>query len=153
MTTEKPPAPWWRVRTSSGTPPIQVPEAIVSAIASTITAAARTGSGRSAAKPSRIRGGSSAVDTAVLRRSREVGADKQPLSVPAVGGKAAVEAKDERGDAVGEPDRHDPERPARHEREPHQRDVVEGVAELARHDREVEPPEVRPAQEREALLA
>src|SRR6266704_1176753 len=74
MTTEKPPAPWWRVRTSSGTPPIQVPEAIVSAIASTITAAARTGSGRSAAKPSRIRGGSSAVDTAVLRRIREINA-------------------------------------------------------------------------------
>src|SRR5436305_1212907 len=130
MTTEKPPAPWWRVRTSSGTPPIQVPEAIVSATASTITAAARTGSGRSAAKLSRMRGGSSAV-----------------------GGKAAVEAEHERGHAVGDPDRHDPERSARDEREPHQGDVVERVAELARHDGEIEPPEVGPPEQREGLLA
>ena len=39
------------------------------------------------------------------------------------------------GQAVGEPHRDDPERPAVLEREPHQRDVVERVAELADRDR------------------
>ncbi len=43
-------------RTSSGTPTIHVPEEIVTATPSTTTAAASAGRGRSAAKPSRIRG-------------------------------------------------------------------------------------------------
>ena len=57
-----------------------------------------------------------------------------------------------RGDAVGEPDGDDAERAARVEREPHQRDVVKRVAELARRDREVEPPEVGTAQKSEGAL-
>ena len=65
-------------------------------------------------------------------RADEVGRDHQPLAVAAVGGDAAVEAEDERGDAVREPDRDHAERAARDEREPHQRDVVQRVAELAR---------------------
>ena len=60
---------------------------------------------------------------------------------------AAVEAEDDRRDAVRQPDRDHAERPARVEREPHQRDVVQRVAELARRYCEVEPAEVGPAQE------
>src|SRR5262245_37942352 len=57
-TSEKLPAPSPSVeRTSSGTPTIHVPDDNVTAIPSTTTDAASTGSGRSAAKPSEILGG------------------------------------------------------------------------------------------------
>ena len=56
-TSEKLPAPSPSVeRTSSGTPTIHVPDESVTASPSTTTDAARTGSGRSAAKPSEILG-------------------------------------------------------------------------------------------------
>ena len=64
-----------------------------------------------------------------------------------------MQPEEERGDAVGEPDGDDAERPARVEREPHQRDVVERVAELARRDGEEEPPEVGSAQQARARAA
>src|SRR5436190_20526497 len=58
-TSEKLPAPRPSVeRTSSGTPTIHVPDDKVTASPSTTTAAASTGNGRSAAKPSEIFGGS-----------------------------------------------------------------------------------------------
>ena len=60
-----------------------------------------------------------------------------------------MQPEDDRRDAVGEPDGDDAERAAGVEREPHQRDVVERVAELARRDREEEAAEVRPAQQRQ----
>ena len=53
-----------------------------------------------------------------------------------------MQPEDERRDAVGEPYGDDPERPAGVEREPHQRDVVQRVTELAGGDREEEPAEV-----------
>jgi len=53
-----------------------------------------------------------------------------------------VEAEDERRDAVGEPHRHHAEGSARLEGEPHQRDVVERVAELADRDGDIEATEV-----------
>jgi hypothetical protein len=53
-----------------------------------------------------------------------------------------VKAEHERRDAVREPDCEHAERAGRHEREPHQRDVVERVAELADDDRRVRAPEV-----------
>jgi hypothetical protein len=57
MTTEKLPAPRPSVsRTSWGTPPIHVPDEMVTATATTTIAAASSGRGRRAAKPSRIRG-------------------------------------------------------------------------------------------------
>ena len=59
-------------------------------------------------------------------------------------------AEEERGDAVGEPHGDDAERAARVEREPHQRDVAERVADLARRDREVERAEVAAPQQRRA---
>ena len=62
----------------------------------------------------------------------------------------AVQAEDERRQAVGEPDGDDAERAAALEREPHQRDVVERVAELADRDGEEQVAEVAPPQEREA---
>jgi len=77
----------------------------------------------------------------------EIGADHQPLSAEAVRSQATVQAEDERRNAVREPHGDDPQRPAGVEREPHQRDVVERIAELARRDREVQPPEVGAAQE------
>ena len=73
--------------------------------------------------------------------------DHQPLAAPAVGGEPAVQAEDDRGDAVREPHGDHPERPADVEREPHQRDVVQRVAELARGDGEVEAAEVGPPQQ------
>ena len=83
------------------------------------------------------------------RAAHEVGADHQLATAPAVGGDPAVQAEDERGEAVGEPHGDDAERPAVLEREPHQRDVVERVAELADRDGGEERPEVAPPQERE----
>ena len=58
-----------------------------------------------------------------------------------------MQAEDDRRDAVGQPNGDDTERAARVEREPHQSDVVQAVAELARDDREIEPPEVGAAEE------
>ncbi len=60
-----------------------------------------------------------------------------------------MQPEDERGDAVGESYGDHAERAARLEREPHQRDVVQRVAELARRDRQVEAAEVGPAQQRQ----
>ena len=60
-----------------------------------------------------------------------------------------MEPENQRRDAVGEPHREDPERPAGLEGEPHEGDVLEGVPELARRDRHVDAPEVAPAQQRE----
>jgi hypothetical protein len=76
--------------------------------------------------------------------ARDVGAHHQPLPAPAVCSDPAVQAEDERRDAVGQTHRDDAERPAGVEREPHQCDVVERVAELAGRNREIEPPEVGP---------
>jgi hypothetical protein len=58
-----------------------------------------------------------------------------------------VQAEDEGGEAVGEPHGEDAERAGAGEREPHQRDVVEGVAELADDDRGVGAAEVAPVQQ------
>ena len=54
-----------------------------------------------------------------------------------------MQPEEERGHAVGEPHRDHSSGTADVEREPHQRDVVERVAELARGDGEVHPSEVR----------
>jgi hypothetical protein len=78
----------------------------------------------------------------------EVGADHQPLPVEAVGGDPAVQPEDERRDAVREPNGDHPERAGRLEREPHQRDVVQRVAELAGCDREVQAAKVAAPEER-----
>ena len=85
--------------------------------------------------------------------AREVGGDHELPAIPAVGGEAAVEAEDERRHAVGEPDGDDAERAARVEREPHQRDVVERVPELARCDRREEAAEVPAVEQRERAFA
>src|SRR6266540_755164 len=70
-TREKLPAPRPSVdRTSSGTPTIHVPEDSVTATASTATEAARIGLGRSAAKPSRIRGSSAPASRLGAPRAR-----------------------------------------------------------------------------------
>jgi len=55
-----------------------------------------------------------------------------------------VEAEDERGQAVGQPHRDHAERPSGEQRRPHQRDVLEGVAELAGGDREIDAPKAGP---------
>jgi hypothetical protein len=60
-----------------------------------------------------------------------------------------VQAEDDRGDAVGQANGDDTEWPARVESEPHQRDVVQAVAELARDDREIEPTEIGAPEELE----
>ena len=64
-----------------------------------------------------------------------------------------MEAEEERRHAVGEADGDDPERAAPIKREPHQGDVAEGVAELARGDRAEEDPEVAAAQQPEGRRA
>ena len=74
--------------------------------------------------------------------ANEVGGDHHAPPIPAVGDDSAVQPEEERGHAVGEPNRDHAERPARDEREPHERDVLEGVAELADRDRRVRPPKV-----------
>jgi hypothetical protein len=58
-----------------------------------------------------------------------------------------VEPEQQRRDAVRKPHGDDAERPACLQRDPHQRDVVEGVAELAGRDRQEQAPEVGPSQE------
>jgi hypothetical protein len=60
-----------------------------------------------------------------------------------------VQAEDERRQAVGESNREHAARPAGLEGEPHQRDVLERVAELARRHRDVDAAEVAPAQQLE----
>ena len=60
-----------------------------------------------------------------------------------------MQAEQEGRHAVGDPDGDDAERAALLEADPHQRDVVERVAELAHRDGEVERAEVRAAQEPE----
>ena len=72
----------------------------------------------------------------------KIGRDHQPPSVPAVGEDSAVQAEDEGRHAVGQPDGDHPERSGRDEREPHERDVLEGVSELADGHRRVCPAEV-----------
>ena len=63
-------------------------------------------------------------------------------AAPAIRGDAAVEAEHERRQAVGEPYRDDAERAAALECDPHQRDVVQRVAELAHGHGEIQRPEV-----------
>jgi hypothetical protein len=79
----------------------------------------------------------------------EVGGHHHPLALGAVGEDAAVEAEDERRQAVGEPHDQDAQRPACEQCRPHQCDVLERVADLARPDREVDAPEAWAAQQRE----
>jgi hypothetical protein len=79
--------------------------------------------------------------------AHEVGADHQAPAGRAVGKQPAMEAEDERGDAVREPDGDHPERPSRQQGRPHQCDVLERVAELARDDREVDATKPRPAEQ------
>jgi hypothetical protein len=79
-------------------------------------------------------------------RANQIGGDHETLPVEAICCDAAVEAEDQRRDAVGESDRDDAERPTGLEREPHQRDVVERVAELTREHGEVDPAEVTSAE-------
>jgi hypothetical protein len=79
----------------------------------------------------------------------KVGGHHRPAPVEPVGDEPAVEAECEGGDAVREPDRDHAERAAGRQGEPHQRDVLEGVAELARGNREVHAAEIAPAQEAE----
>jgi hypothetical protein len=81
--------------------------------------------------------------------ARDVGADHHPAPVAPVGDEAAVQAEDEGREAVGEPHGEHAERAGADEREPHQCDVVEGVAELADNDRRVGAPEVAPVQQAE----
>jgi hypothetical protein len=59
-----------------------------------------------------------------------------------------VETEEECGHAVGEPDCDHSQRAAGLEREPHQRDVLKRVSELADGDCEIDTAEVPPAQER-----
>ena len=80
--------------------------------------------------------------------ANEVGGDHHAPPIPAVGDDSAVQPEEERGHAVGEPNRDHAERPARDEREPHERDVLERVAELADRDRRVRPPKVAAPEER-----
>jgi hypothetical protein len=60
-----------------------------------------------------------------------------------------VEAEDERRHAVGQPDGQDAERPTRLEGEPHERDVLERVAELAGRHGDVDAAEVPPPEKPE----
>ena len=83
------------------------------------------------------------------RAAHEVGTDHQPPAAPAVGGDPAVQPEDEGRQAVGQPHGHDAERTAAVEGEPHQGDVVERVADLARRDGAEEEPEVTAPQEPE----
>jgi hypothetical protein len=55
-----------------------------------------------------------------------------------------VQPEQERRHAVRQADREDAERPGRDQREPHQCDVMERVAELADDDRRIRPPEIAP---------
>ena len=64
-----------------------------------------------------------------------------------------MKAEEERRDAVREPHRDDAEWAGRVQRDPHQGDVVEHVAELTGRDREEEVAEVLPAQKRDRALA
>ena len=63
-----------------------------------------------------------------------------------------MQAEEERRDAVCKPDNEHTGRPRDLEGEPHERDVLEGVAELARRDRGVREAEVSPAKEVEGAL-
>jgi hypothetical protein len=78
------------------------------------------------------------------RAAEEVGRDHRPAAVEAVGDEPAVEAESERRDAVRKPDGQHAQRPAGDERVPHEREVLEGVAQLARRYREIHTPKVRP---------
>ena len=86
------------------------------------------------------------------RAAEEVGGDHRAPAVEPVGDEAAVEAEGERRDAVGEADGQHAERAAGDERVPHQREVLERVAELARGDRQVHAPKVRPPEQRPGRL-
>ncbi len=78
--------------------------------------------------------------------AHEIGPDHELSAAPTVRRDPAVQAEHDPRDAVGEPHRDHPERAAGLQREPHQRDVVQRIAELADRDRreqrrEVAPPE------------
>ena len=81
--------------------------------------------------------------------AKQIGANHQPAAVEAVGGEAPVEAEDKRRHAVREADGDDAQGATGVEGEPHEGDVVQRVAELARCDCEVEVAKVVPAQQRE----
>ena len=111
------------------------------AVVSTNAAATSTASGRCPESPAIATGTSTSG-------ANEIGADHHAPPVPAVGDDAAVEPEDECRHAVGEADGDHAERPAGDEREPHEGDVLERVAELADRDGGVGAPEVPPPQER-----
>jgi hypothetical protein len=81
------------------------------------------------------------------QRPDEIRADHHSAPVPPVGDDASVEAEHQRRHAVGEADGDHAQRSARDEREPHERDVLERVTELADRDRRVCTPEVAAPQE------
>jgi hypothetical protein len=81
--------------------------------------------------------------------AHEVGADEDAATVPPVGGEPTVEPKYESGHAVRQPHGEDAQRSARLEGEPHERDVLECVPELARRDRDIHAPEVGAREQRE----
>ncbi len=86
------------------------------------------------------------------RSAEEVGRDHRPPPLEPVGEEAAVQAEKKRRDAVGEPDDEHACRARDLEGEPHERDVLERVAELAGRDRRVRQAEVPPAKEVEGAL-
>ena len=86
------------------------------------------------------------------RGANEIGCNHRPPPVEPIGDDTAVETEEECGHAVGEPDRNHSQRAAGLEREPHQRDVLERVSELADGDRDIDTAEVPPAQERGSSL-
>jgi hypothetical protein len=85
-------------------------------------------------------------------RANEIGGDHHAPSVPAVRDDPTVEPEHERRHAVRETDGDHAERAARDEREPHERDVLEGVTELADRDGRVGAAEVPPPQQRGGRL-
>ena len=82
----------------------------------------------------------------------EIGRDHEPAPIPAVGGDTAVQAEQKRGHAVGKANGDHSERPCSDQREPHQRDVLEGIAELADRHGGVGTAEARAAQQPERAL-
>jgi hypothetical protein len=83
------------------------------------------------------------------RASHQVGHDHRAPALEAVREQAPVEAKKQCRDAVGEADGEHAQRPGRLEREPHERDVLKRVAELARDDGAVSEAKIPPAKKAE----
>lgn len=84
--------------------------------------------------------------------AEQIRGDHRPPPVEPVGNEAAVEPEGECGDAVRQAHGQHAERAARDERVPHEGEILEGVAQLARGDREVDAAKVGASKEpREAL--